>query len=99
MTNLDLVHEAIEELERQEITFAVASRLADLYIIRDHMEGVQIPAKVTEVISVDETDSEFMRAVKEAGTEKAWAIMDELMSTLQTINYRLYESVILQLTS
>ena len=100
MTNLDIVKDAIETLERQEITFAVAAKLADLYIVLDHMEGVQRPVKIAD--SVVEAEpvpvSEFMQAVVKAGDEKAWAVMDELMSTLQAVNRRLYDGVMRQLT-
>ena len=64
------------------------------------MEGVQRPVKIAD--SVVEAEpvpvSEFMQAVVKAGDEKAWAVMDELMSTLQAVNRRLYDGVMRQLT-
>ena len=98
MTNLDIVNDAIESLERQEITFAIASKLADLYIVKDHMNGIQSKPEVREVGVVEvEPKSEFMEAVQQAGAEKAWEIMDDLMATLKVVNSRLYDGVIRKL--
>jgi hypothetical protein len=38
-------------------------------------------------------ESEFLRTVAGADEETAWLIMDELMSTLQLVNSRAYDSV------
>ena len=98
MTNLDIVRDAIDTLERQEITFAVASKLADLYIVRDHMEGV-IPKTISvEVEDKAEPMSEFMEIVNKVGVEKTLTVIDELMTTLKAVNRRLYDGVIRQLT-
>lgn len=97
MTNLDIVCEAIDELERKEINYAVAAKLADLYIVRDHMKGLTVEVKGIEAPE-EEPMSEFMEAVKKAGWEKGWKVMDELMTTLQAVNRRLYDGVMRQLT-
>ena len=100
MTNLDLLHDAIETLERQELTFAVAAKLADLYIVKDHIdvEGRPITSLRDLMPSSSQPLTEFMEAVQQAGAERAWAVVDDLMSTLKNINQRLYDSVIRRLT-
>ena len=37
MINLELIQRTIEELERSDTTFSNCEKLADLYIIRDHL--------------------------------------------------------------
>lgn len=100
MTNLDIIRDAIDTLERQEITFAVASKLADLYIVRDHMEGVQqkVVTKTEPVAVEDVPMTEFMEIVNKVGVDKALIVIDELMTTLKAVNRRLYDGVIRQLT-
>ena len=41
-----------------------------------------------------DSGSEFAEAINGMKTEKAWALMDELMKTLKIINPRLYNAVI-----
>ena len=43
--------------------------------------------------------TEFAEAVNGMKSEKAWALMDELMSTLQVINPRLYDGVMRRIKS
>lgn len=38
-------------------------------------------------------DSDFAQAISGKDSEKMWAIMDELMTALQVVNPRLYDSV------
>ena len=98
MTNLDIVRDAIDALERQEITFAVAAKLADLYIVRDHMEGAA-PKTIVKGDAVEVgTMTEFMEIVNKVGIDKTLAVIDELMTTLKAVNRRLYDGVIRQLT-
>lgn len=97
MTNRDLLIDAIEALERQELTFTVAAKLADLYVVRDHFDAQpdKEPVKTAPAQSLEAT-SDFIRAVSKdpAG---AWAVMDELMTVLQATNPRLYDGVMQKL--
>ena len=45
------------------------------------------------------TDSEFSQKVKDIGMDKAYPVIDELMSTLIYINPKLYESVMRKLNT
>ena len=42
-------------------------------------------------------DSDFLRAVADVPTGKAWEIMDELMDSLKIVNERVYNSVMRKL--
>lgn len=43
-------------------------------------------------------DSDFLRAVAGKDPAKAWAVMDELMDTLLTVNSKVYNSVMAKLS-
>ena len=97
MTNLDIINEEIESLERKEINYAVAEKLASLYIVRDHMQMTDIMPVKTEV--QPDNRSEFLIAVSGIPADQAWAIMDELMTTLKAVNERLYDGVMRKIKS
>ena len=80
-------------------------KLAAFYIIREHMfEGsnrsisgysfAQAPDNPTVDKAVDYSgESEFSQAIYGMNENDAWSIMDELMSTLQVVNPKLYDGV------
>lgn len=77
--------------------------LSALYSIRDKMLGTPTPQPQATAYSemgnpISETldrygDSDFLRAVEGKDSGAAWAIMDELMETLQVVNRRAYDGV------
>jgi len=107
--NLKEVEYAISELEQEESSKQGCILLASLYTIRDHMTGAVpeisqnaggyslAPAAYmgpdADTIS-DYGSSAFLQAIAGKDAAKAWAIMDELMDTLQVVNMRVYNSVL-----
>lgn len=91
MINPDKVNEEILMLERKDTTYATCERLAWLYIVRDHITTQQAHQPTPLDIS---GDSEFLQAVDGKDSAAAWAIIDELMSTLAVVNNRVYASVL-----
>lgn len=79
---------SINKLERTEPTYEVCARLADLYIIRDHMP--------TYSERLTGGKSEFMRSINGKDAESVMKIMDELMEATQVLNPKLYENVLLR---
>ena len=79
----------IAALQEETPTHASMQKLANLYIVRDHMILQNTTADVLTPIS----DSDFMK--KASGTDHTsfMRVMDELMSTLSVINPPLYQSV------
>lgn len=76
-------------------------KLASYYTILDHVapNDQKIQAPVIQGYSYDapveyDSESEFMRAVKGISEYDRMALFDELMSTLQLMNPRLYKAVI-----
>ena len=80
--------------------------LSALYLIRDRLAGKAQAASQTQAFAYSEApapdwqtlglygDSDFLRAVAGKDPASAWAVMDELMETLQVVNPRAYGSVL-----
>lgn len=100
--NLKEIEWAIAELEREESSFSVYAKLADLYTVRSKMIGAAeqqaAPALYSgssgPYVAGSYGNSEFLTAVTGKPPEKAWLIMDDLMDALQVVNRRAYDSVI-----
>lgn len=90
--------EAIDELEASPATYQNAEKLATFYSLYDHLYVEKEP--MSRIESVREVkidrygDSEFLEAITDKNPEDIWMVMDELMSTLQALNPRLYQATI-----
>ncbi len=80
--------------------------LSALYSIRDKLLGQSNPQP--QIMAYSEAappveplarygDSDFLAAVEGKEPSAAWAVMDELMETLQVVNRRAYDSVMRKL--
>ena len=101
------IRKEIARLEYEESSYPNYAKLANLYVIRDKMQGAEnardkfvgydsgAPAPVTaEPATVGEYgDSEFLLAVAGKDPAKAWTVIDELMDTLALVNRKVYDSV------
>ncbi len=90
----------ISRLETEESSWPNYQKLAALYIIQNHNkpEPVSAPEPVAYSFApapaaVEYGDSDFLRAVFGKDQSRAWAVMDELMDTLQVVNARVYNNV------
>ena len=106
ITEQDL-QEAIKECEGQRNpTSNTCVKLAAFYTIRDKMfparkaeEQEEKPvfySRSSEPIEY-ESDTEFGRVISNVPKDQLFSVMDELMSTLQVLNPRLYAGVIRKL--
>ena len=107
------IRKEIARLEYEESSYPNYAKLANLYVIRDKMQGSEnardkcvgyysgAPAPVTaEPATVGEYgDSEFLLAVAGKDPAKAWTVVDELMDTLSLVNRKVYESVLRKIKS
>ena len=96
------INAEIARLEYVESSYPNYAKLADLYIIRDRMEGnaekplayersyYAAPAAVSAGIT---GDSDFLRSISGKDPQKVWDIVDELMDTLKLVNQRTYDGV------
>ncbi len=89
---------AIDELEASPATYQNAEKLATFYSLYDHLYVEKEPMNriesVREVTIDRYGDSEFLEAITDKNPEDIWMVMDELMSTLQALNPRLYQATL-----
>lgn len=89
---------AIDELEASPATYQNAEKLATFYSLYDHLYVEKEPMNriesVREVTIDRYGDSEFLEAITDKNPEDIWMVMDELMTTLQALNPRLYQATI-----
>lgn len=98
ITEKELI-QAIEQCEAEPITPSKIAKLADFYIIYDHLFGESFnygysqkttPEKVIETSG----NSEFLKAVNGKSTQKVFDILNELMEATRALHPRMYDSVL-----
>lgn len=96
----------ISKLEKEDSSFQSYAKLADLYSIRDQMLGGvrrDLPSPTSTIPEASNGliepygESEFLKSITGVPAADAWAVVDELMDTLQAVNVRLYDAVIRKL--
>lgn len=105
ITEHDL-QEAIAECEGQRNPTAnTCIKLAAFYTIREHLFGRNdepppvgysyspAPEQIPKTAVAYEGDTEFSQAIAGRDPVEMWGVMDELMTTLQVVNPRLYAGV------
>ena len=93
MVNLDEINGEIAKLESQPSTYVTIERLAWLYVVRDHLTVSPVSVPAVSGLDIPHGDSEFMCNCSGKTINQVMEIMDELMSTLNIIQPRLYEAV------
>ena len=98
ITEKDLI-KAIRECEAEPITASKVGKLADFYIIYDHLFGrpydsMYSEAKQPETITKTNGGSEFLQAIDGKKSDKVWLIIDELMEATKMLHPRMYNSVL-----
>ncbi len=92
---------AIAECETGNNSFQNCQKLATLYSIYDHLYSERAPMPMQETIQETKIDahgdSDFLQAVTGKDAKQVWPVMDELMSTVQTLQPRLYDAVLRKL--
>ena len=95
----------IEELMNGKETVQAYEKLANLFVVKDHVYPEQqsgysadAPTHVnvmqeTEQIVDDYGDSEFLQSIKGRDAREMWLLMDEAMGALFAVNRRLYNSI------
>ena len=93
MVNLDEINGEIAKLESQPSTYVTIERLAWLYVVRDHLTVSPVNVPAVSGLDIPHGDTEFMCNCAGKTVNHVMEIMDELMSTLNIIQPRLYEAV------
>lgn len=106
--NLKEIEWAIAELEKEESSFPLYAKLANLYTVRDKMTGgsIQQPhiAAYSEATPIPEAigqygDSDFLRAVAGKNPDRVWLVLDEFMESLSVVNRKAYNNLVRRLES
>lgn len=98
ITEKDLL-EAIEECEKEPITENKIDKLANFYIIYDHLFGGYPVSGYSyaekEPVSIVETDggTEFLQFIDGMDQKIVWPVIGELMETIKLLNPRIYDGV------
>lgn len=106
--NLKEIEWAIAELEKEESSFPVYAKLANLYTVRDNMmmRSAQQPQTLaySEAAPIQEAigqygDSDFLRAVAGKNPDRVWLVLDEFMESLSVVNRKAYNNLVRRLES
>ena len=93
--------DAISELEESPRTYQDCAKLATFYSLYDHLYPDVVQGYSgnpgTETVG-SYGDSEFLQAIADKDSAFAWGLMDELMSAVQVLHPRLYDSVLQRLS-
>ena len=89
MISLKEIEKTITELENGETSFSNCEKLANLYIVYDHLNKTK-----TFTEEPKEYNTEFFKLVKGKNVHDVYEVIDELMETLSVVNNRVYQSVI-----
>ena len=89
---------AIDELEMAPATYQNAEKLATFYLLYDHLYVEKEPVNRFESVREVKIDkyggSEFYEAISGQNAAQVWAVIDELMATIQALQPRLYTATI-----
>ena len=95
------IRQWIARLEAEPSSWGNYEKLSVLYtIINQHTptaEPVAYSAASTPETVGSYGDSEFLQAVSGLDRSRVWAVMDELMDSLKTVNERVYNGVMRKL--
>lgn len=90
--------QAIQECEAEPITERKICKLADFYIIYDHLFGTpqteNRPQKQIEKVLETNGDSDFLQAVNGKNAEKVLVIIDELLQATKALHPRMYDRIL-----
>ena len=99
--------EAIEECESGQITPPKLNRLADLYIVYEHLFGYDEPLyrelpindtqKATEKGLTTNRSTEFLTLIDGKEAERVLDILDELAEAVKVLHPRMYDSLLRKL--
>lgn len=98
MITRDWLLDAMQECETEPFTAPKREKLAQLYIIYDHLYGFQpnatkIKTEKQTVVSTGGT-SDFLKTVEGKDANAVWAVIDELLTSIKVIQHGLYDAVI-----
>ena len=100
MISIEQINGEIASLEEEKPTYQIMERLANLYVVRDHLiigNQSKDPVAVAAQTAHIDSQSEFAKAVEGKCVEDIMPLFDELMTALLALNPRLDECVMRKL--
>lgn len=94
MISLETIDNEIMELEKRDTTFAVAERLAWLYIVRDHIQTPQADVKTLATHG-----SEFLNACSGIPADQVLAVLDEHLELIRAVFPKEYTALLAKINS
>ena len=94
MINLDTIEQEIITLESKDTSYAVAERLAWLYIVRDHLRSADDDNSTGDLIG-----SEFAKACSNVPINSLMQILSEHMEAIKLLYPKEYENIITKIKS
>ena len=91
MISKDELDSTILELEMRDTTFANCAKLADLYVVRDHITSQEQKQPIPLDVS---GDSEFLQAIDGKDSRAVWLIVDDMMDSRWVTAPRVYNGVL-----
>ena len=99
MITLREVLQSLDELEELPHNWDTAQKLAVMLVLRDHLGGEE-PAVSRDAGPAEPhipADSEVLQLALGGDPDRVWAVLDELMSTLEAMQPRIYAGVMRRL--
>lgn len=99
MITLREVQQSLDELEELPHNWETAKQLAVMLVLRDHLGGEE-PAVSRDASPAEPqipADSEFLQLALGGDPVRVWAVLDELMMTLEAMQPRIYAGVMRRL--
>ena len=94
MISIEQISGEIAALEEEKPTYVIMQKLANLYVVRDHLilpqQQTQIPDSKTISTMLD---SEFMQAIDGKNIDDILPVIDEAMYAIQVLNPQLFKSI------
>ena len=93
MISIEEVEKSILELEQADTSFAVCAKLADLYIVRDHLIQRQKAAAKVDVSG----KSELIKTINGKDTSAVWGVVNDFVGIVGAMHPQLYANLIEEL--
>lgn len=91
MIDVNEIEVEIRRLEQQELSYQLITKLADLYVVRDHL---QKNFKGALVASYSQAQSEFLQVCSSVPIEDVLNVLDEHMECVKVLYPKEYSAIL-----
>lgn len=87
------IERQIHNLEAGQTTYAACEKLAQLYVVRDHLVGQDVAVPQVRALDVP-PESEFLSHISGKDQDSVWRVIDEHMQAVQALYPKEYAAVL-----